>query len=173
MRKPCHDFVVARLVFMAVEMKKKNYNGERILTTNRKARHDYSVIETIEAGISLLGSEVKSCVAKEVSISEAYCVIRGGECVMLQSSISTYSNSSYMNHDVKRERVLLLHKKQIRKLKQEVEKNGMTIVPLDMHIAENGRIKVEIGLCRGKNAIDKRQSIKERETKLELKRLAR
>jgi SsrA-binding protein len=158
---------------MAVEMKKKNDKGERILTTNRKARHDYSVIETIEAGISLLGSEVKSCVAKEVSISEAYCVIRGGECVMLQSSISTYSNSSYMNHDVKRERVLLLHKKQIRKLKQEVEKNGMTIVPLDMHIAENGRIKVEIGLCRGKNAIDKRQSIKERETKLELKRLAR
>ena len=158
---------------MAVEMKKKNDKGERILTTNRKARHDYSVIETIEAGISLLGSEVKSCMAKEVSISEAYCVIRGGECVMLQSSISTYSNSSHMNHDVKRERVLLLHKRQIRKLKQEVEKNGMTIVPLDMHIAENGRIKVEIGLCRGKNAIDKRQSIRERETKLELKRLAR
>ena len=158
---------------MAVEMKKKNDKGERILTTNRKARHDYSVIETIEAGISLLGSEVKSCIAKEVSISEAYCVIRGGECVMLQSSISTYSNSSHMNHDAKRERVLLLHKRQIRKLKQEVEKNGMTIVPLDMHIAENGRIKVEIGLCRGKNAIDKRQSIRERETKLELKRLAR
>lgn len=158
---------------MVVEMKKKNDKGERILTTNRKARHNYSVIETIEAGISLLGSEVKSCVAKEVSISEAYCVIRGGECIMLQSSISTYSNSSYMNHDIKRERVLLLHKRQIWKLRQEVEKNGMTIVPLDMHIAENGRIKVEIGLCRGKNAIDKRQSIKERETKLELKRLAR
>jgi SsrA-binding protein len=78
-----------------------------------------------------------------------------------------------MNHDIKRDRVLLLHKKQIWKLKQEVEKNGMTIVPLDMHIAENGKIKVEIGLCRGKNVIDKRQSIKERETKLELKRLAR
>lgn len=154
-------------------MKKKNDNGERILTTNRKARYNYSIIETIEAGISLLGSEVKSCVAKEVSISEAYCVIRGGECVMLQSSISAYSNSSYMNHDIKRDRVLLLHKKQIWKLKQEVEKNGMTIVPLDMHIAKNGRIKVEIGLCRGKNVIDKRQSIKERETKLELKRFTR
>lgn len=161
-----------RLAF-AVKLKKKNNNGERILTTNRKARYNYSIIETIEAGISLLGSEVKSCVAKEVSISEAYCVIRGGECVMLQSSISAYSNSSYMNHDIKRDRVLLLHKKQIWKLKQEVEKNGMTIVPLDMHIAKNGRIKVEIGLCRGKNVIDKRQSIKERETKLELKRFTR
>lgn len=154
-------------------MTKKTEHAERILATNRKARHDYSIIEAIEAGIRLLGSEVKSCVAKEVSISEAYCVIRGGECVMLQSSISAYSNSSYMNHDVKRERVLLLHKRQIRKLKQEVERNGMTIVPLDMHVAQNGKIKILIGLCRGKNAIDKRQAIKERETKLELKRLAR
>ena len=162
-----------RLVFIATKMKKKNDNGERILTTNRKARYNYSIIETIEAGIVLLGSEVKSCVAKEVSISEAYCVIRGGECVMLQSSIATYSNSSYMNHDVKRDRVLLLHKRQIRKLKSEVEKNGMTIVPLDMHVAQNGKIKILIGLCRGKNAIDKRQSIKEREMKLELKRIAR
>jgi SsrA-binding protein len=151
-------------------MKKKKDNSSGIITVNRKARHDYSVIETFEAGISLVGSEVKSCVAKEVSISEAYCVIRGGECVLVQSSIAQYSNSSYMNHDARRDRVLLLHKRQIRKLKSEVEKNGMTIIPLDMHVAENGKIKILIGLCRGKNAIDKRQSIKERETRLELKR---
>lgn len=152
---------------------KKHHDGNIVITMNRKARHDYHVVETFEAGIALVGSEVKSCVAKEVSISEAYCVVRNGEVVMLNSMIAPYSQSSYMNHDKNRERKLLLHKRQIRKLKSEVEKNGMTIVPLDMHIAENGRIKVEIGLCRGKNAIDKRQSIKECETKLELKRLAR
>ena len=128
------------------------------------------MVETFEAGISLLGSEVKSCIAKELSVSEAYCVIRNGECIMLRSSIAPYLNSSYMNHDKDRERKLLLHKRQIRKIKSEVEKNGMTIIPLDVHVAPNGKIKVLIGLCRGKNAIDKRQSIKERETKLELKR---
>ena len=151
----------------------KKEEKTKIITTNRKANHDYFIVETYEAGIVLVGSEVKSCVAKEVSISEAYCVIRNGEMILVNSMIAPYASSSYLNHDKSRERRLLLHKRQIRKLKSEVEKNGMTIIPLDMHVAENGKIKVTIGLCRGKNAIDKRQSIKERETKLEMKRLTR
>ena len=151
----------------------KKEPAHRIITVNRKARHDYSVIETFEAGISLAGSEVKSCVAKEVSISEAYCVIRGGDCILVQSTIAPYANSSYMNHDSKRDRVLLLHKRQIRKLKSEVEKNGMAIIPLDMHIASNGRIKVLIGLCRGRNAIDKRHAMRERDAERDIARIAR
>lgn len=151
----------------------KKQEKTKIITTNRKANHDYFIVETYEAGIALVGSEVKSCVAKEVSISEAYCVIRNGEVILVNSMIAQYANSSYLNHDKNRERRLLMHKRQIRKLKSEVEKNGMTIVPLDMHVSENGKIKVTVGLCRGKNAIDKRQSIKERETKLEMKRLTR
>jgi SsrA-binding protein len=153
-------------------MKKKEHT-DNIITINRKARHDYTVVETFEAGISLVGSEVKSCVAKEVSISEAYCVVRNGEVFMLQSMIAQYANSSYMNHDKSRDRRLLLHKKQIRKLHSEVEKNGMTIIPLDMHIAENGRIKLMIGLCRGRKHADKRDAIRKRDTNLEMKRLTR
>ena len=152
---------------------KKEKKEDKIITVNRKARHDYTVVETFEAGISLVGSEVKSCVAKEVSISEAYCIVRGGEVFMLQSMIAQYTNSSYMNHDKNRERRLLLHKRQIRKLKAEVEKNGMTIIPLDMHVAENGKIKLLIGLCRGKKHFDKREAIKKRDTNLEIRRISR
>ena len=154
-------------------MKKKKNEADRMITVNRKARHDYTVIETVEAGISLLGSEVKSCVAKEVSISEAYCVVRGGQVVMLQSTIAPYANSTYMNHDKNRERVLLLHKREIRKLKSEVDKNGMTIVPLDMHFSEKGKIKVVIGLCRGRNSVDKRHAMRKREVSRELDSLKR
>ena len=152
---------------------KRKETKDNIITTNHKARHDYTVVETFEAGISLVGSEVKSCVAKEVSISEAYCIVRGGEMFMLQSMIAQYTNSSYMNHDKNRERRLLLHKRQIRKLKAEVEKNGMTIIPLDMHVAENGKIKLLIGLCRGKKHFDKREAIKKRDTNLEIRRISR
>ena len=152
---------------------KKEKKEAKIITVNRKARHDYTVVEAFEAGISLVGSEVKSCVAKEVSISEAYCIVRGGEVFMLQSMIAQYTNSSYMNHDKNRERRLLLHKRQIRKLKAEVEKNGMTIIPLDMHVAENGKIKLLIGLCRGKKHFDKREAIKKRDTNLEIRRISR
>lgn len=154
-------------------MKKQKEKKDNMITVNRKARHDYTVVETFEAGISLVGSEVKSCVAKEVSISEAYCIVRGGEVFMLQSMIAQYTNSSYMNHDKNRERRLLLHKRQIRKLKAEVEKNGMTIIPLDMHVAENGKIKLLIGLCRGKKHFDKREAIKKRDTNLEIRRISR
>lgn len=153
-------------------MKNKEHK-DNIITINRKARHDYNVVETFEAGISLVGSEVKSCVAKEVSISEAYCVVRNGEVIMVQSMIAQYANSSYMNHDKNRERRLLLHKRQIRKLKSEVEKKGMTIIPLDMHVADNGRIKLTIGLCKGKNTVDKRETMRRRDTERETRDLKR
>lgn len=144
-----------------------------MITVNRKARHDYTVIETIEAGISLLGSEVKSCVAKEVSIAEAYCVVNDGDVNLVHSTIASYTNSSYMNHDKNRARRLLLHKRQIRKLKIDSERKGMTIIPLDMHFSENGKIKVLIGICKGKNQSDKRNFLKERESEMELKRISR
>lgn len=141
-----------------------------VITVNRKARHDYTVVETFEAGICLVGSEVKSCIAKQVSIAEAYCVVRDGELFMRGASIAEYANSSVFNHEKVRDRKLLMHRRQILRLKSEVERNGMTIVPLDMHLSERGRIKVSIGLCRGRNTVDKREHVRERETNLELRR---
>lgn len=156
-------------------MKKHNdkTTENRTITVNRKARHDYVIIETMEAGISLLGSEVKSCVAKEVSISESYCTINDGDVNLVHSTIASYANSSYMNHDKNRVRRLLLHKRQIRKLKVDSERKGMTIIPLDMHFSEKGKIKVLIGICKGKNQHDKRNSLKERDSEMELKRISR
>lgn len=145
----------------------------RMITVNRKVRHDYAIVETMEAGISLLGSEVKSCVAKEVSIAEAYCVIEDGNVNLVHSTIASNANSSYMNHDKNRVRRLLLHKRQISKLKMDSERKGMTIIPLDMHFSENGKIKLLIGICKGKNQYDKRNSLKERENEMELKRISR
>ena len=139
--------------------------SSKTLATNRKARHDYTILESYEAGMALLGSEVKSCLEGKASISEAYCVFRDGSLFLVHSSIAPYAPSSYLNHDQHRDRRLLLHKRQLRKIRSQVEKSGMTVIPLDIHVAPNGRIKLSIAVCRGKTHADKRNALRDRETK--------
>lgn len=137
---------------------------------NRKARHEYNILENYTAGIVLQGSEVKSIKAGKANIGDAYCVITNGEVWLKNSHVSKYDSDKFTNHEEKRDRKLLLNKKEIRKLASDVQNPGYTIIPLKMFIMK-GKIKVEIGLCKGKKDYDKRESIKERDSKRELDRI--
>lgn len=137
---------------------------------NRKARHEYNILENYTAGIVLQGSEVKSIKAGKANIGDAYCVITNGEVWLKNSHVSKYDSDKFTNHEEKRDRKLLLNKKEIRRLTSDVQNPGYTIIPLKMFIMK-GKIKVEIGLCKGKKDYDKRESIKERDSKRELDRI--
>ena len=137
---------------------------------NRKARHEYNILENYTAGIVLQGSEVKSIKAGKANIGDAYCVITNGEVWLKNSHVSKYDSDKFTNHEEKRDRKLLLNKKEIRRLTSDVQNPGYTIIPLKMFIMK-GKIKVEIGLCKGKKDYDKRESIKERDIKRELDRI--
>ena len=137
---------------------------------NRKARHEYNILENYTAGIVLQGSEVKSIKAGKANIGDTYCVITNGEVWLKNSHVSKYDSDKFTNHEEKRDRKLLLNKKEIRRLTSDVQNPGYTIIPLKMFITK-GKIKVEIGLCKGKKDYDKRESIKERDSKRELDRI--
>lgn len=137
---------------------------------NRKARHEYNILENYTAGIVLQGSEVKSIKAGKANIGDAYCVITNGEVWLKNSHVSKYDSDKFTNHEEKRDRKLLLNKKEICRLTSDVQNSGYTIIPLKMFIMK-GKIKVEIGLCKGKKDYDKRESIKERDSKRELDRI--
>lgn len=137
---------------------------------NRKARHEYNILENYTAGLVLQGSEVKSIKAGKANIGDAYCVIINGEVWMKNSHISKYDSDKFTNHEEKRDRKLLLNKKEIRRLASDIQNPGYTIIPLKMFIIKC-KIKLEIGLCKGKKDYDKRESIKERDTKRELDRI--
>ena len=137
---------------------------------NRKARHEYNILENYTVGIVLQGSEVKSIKAGKANIGDAYCVITNGEVWLKNSHVSKYDSDKFTNHEEKRDRKLLLNKKEIRRLTSDVQNPGYTIIPLKMFIMK-GKIKVEIGLCKGKKDYDKRESIKERDSKRELDRI--
>jgi len=137
---------------------------------NRKARHEYNILENYTAGIVLQGSEVKSIKAGKANIGDAYCVITNGEIWLKNSHVSKYDSDKFTNHEEKRDRKLLLNKKEIRRLASDVQNPGYTIIPLKMFIMK-GKIKVEIGLCKGKKDYDKRESIKDRDSKRELDRI--
>ena len=134
---------------------------------NRKARHEYNILENYTAGLVLQGSEVKSIKAGKANIGDAYCVITNGEVWMKNSHVSKYDSDKFTNHEEKRDRKLLLNKKEIRRLTSDVQNPGYTIIPLKMFIIK-GKIKLEIGLCKGKKDYDKRESIKERDIKRNL-----
>lgn len=137
---------------------------------NRKARFNYTFIDNYEAGIMLLGSEVKSLREGKGNISEAYIIIENDEVYILNMYIAKYNESSYMNHDEYRKRKLLLHKRQILSMKKELQGTGMTIIPVSLYLSK-GKFKIEIALSKGKKDYDKRQSIKERELKRSIKEL--
>jgi len=139
---------------------------------NRKARHEYIVIEDFVAGLVLQGSEVKSIRAGKCNISDAYCYISSkGEVWLKNSHIAKYDSDRFTNHDELRERKLLLTKKEIRKLTNEVKNPGITLIPLKIFVDDHGLLKLVFGLCKGKKEYDKRESIKERDSKRELDRI--
>lgn len=142
---------------------------EKLILKNRKALHDYHILEKIEAGIVLHGMEVKAIREGRINIKEAYCLIRDDEIFLTQAHISAYSHAGYEQLDPVRQRKLLLHRKEIRRLKKKRDEQQLTIVPLALYWSGN-HIKVEIGLAKGKKLYDKRQSIAERDSKRSMER---
>lgn len=134
----------------------------KVVTTNKKARFDYHILETFEAGLVLTGAEIKSIRAGEITVNEAYVRPQGGELFLLNAYIKPYAHNGDREYDPLRPRKLLMHRREIEKLVRELETAGTTIVPLDIHL-KNGRAKIEIALGKGKAAPDKRQDIKKRE----------
>lgn len=141
----------------------------KVIAANRKARFDYHILDTFEAGLVLTGAEIKSIRAGEITVNEAYVRPQGGELFLLNAYIKPYSHSGDKEYDPRRPRKLLLHKREIEKLIRELETKGTTIVPLQLHL-KNGRAKLEIALGKGKAAPDKRQDIKKREASREVAR---
>lgn len=143
--------------------------GVKIVAANRKARFEYHILESVEAGIVLTGAEIKSLRTGEVTIAEGYIRPDRGELLLLNVYIRPYSHTSDPLYDPLRPRKLLLHRREIDRLIRQLEAKGMTLVPLDIHL-KNGRAKVEVGLAKGKSAPDKRQEIKKRESSREIAR---
>ena len=141
-----------------------------IVTSNRKAYHDYQILETLEAGIVLTGTEVKSLRLGKCSLKDAYARIRDGEAWLIGMHISPYENAGYASHDPFRERKLLLHKDEIKRLWRKVQEKGVTLIPLKVYF-KRGRAKIELGLATGKKKYDKRQEIARRDQEREMKRL--
>lgn len=141
----------------------------KILAQNKKAFHDYELIEHFEAGIALEGTEVKSCKAGKVNLRDAYVRIKDNEALVLNMNISHYEQGNIMNHEPTRTRKLLLHRKEINKLVGKSQEKGLTIVPLKIYLVKN-LVKMEIALAKGKQSHDKRNSIKEKDLKREISR---
>jgi SsrA-binding protein len=147
-------------------------DGDRTIATNRRARHDYHILETIEAGLILKGTEVKSLRAGQVTFKDSYATVRNDEAWLLGCHISPYSHGTDANHNPERDRKLLLHKREIARLSGKVAERGLTLVPLRMYFKQ-GRAKIELGLGRGKKLHDKRSALQEREVRREMDRAAR
>ena len=139
------------------------------ISRNKKASFLYHILEKYEAGIALVGTEVKSCRANQVSMQEAFATVEKNEVILHQVHIAPYDKGNRFNHSSTRQRKLLLHKNEIRKIKKAIEADGLTLIPLSFYL-KNGKIKVKLGICRGKNLIDKRNTIKKRQADREIAR---
>src|SRR5258705_6499935 len=146
--------------------------GDRPMATNRRARQEYEILETVEAGLVLRGTEVKSLRAGLVNFKDSYASVRNGEGWLLGCHINPYSHGTDANHDPERDRKLLLHKKEIDRLGGKVSEKGLTLVPLRLYF-KDGRAKIELGLARGKKLHDKRATLREREVRREMDKAAR
>ena len=151
-----------------------NWDGKkrecRSIAKNRRAFHEYEVLETYEAGIELTGTEVRSLRENNCQLTDCYALIRGGEVWLHNVHIAPYSNGNIANVDPDRKRKLLLHRKEIRLLEQKTRERGLTLVPLSMYFKENSLVKVELALARGKKIYDKRQSIAKRDSQRDIDR---
>lgn len=141
----------------------------KLVTTNKKAYHDYFIEETFEAGVELKGSEVKSIRLGNVNLKDSYAVIKNGEVFLMGSHVSPYEKGSHYNPEAKRSRRLLMHKSEIRKLNQKVKEKGYTLVVTKLYF-KDALVKVELGLAKGKEGHDKRAVLKEREQKRDIER---
>ena len=139
----------------------------KIIAQNKKAYHDYFVIEKLEAGIELFGTEVKSLRLGQVNLKDSYCSFKENEIFILGMHISPYEKGNIFNKDPLRPRKLLLHKKEILKLFSQVKQEGMTVVPLSLYL-KNAKVKVEIGLCKGKKLYDKRQDLAKKDAERQI-----
>jgi SsrA-binding protein len=146
--------------------------NERPIAENRKARHRFQVLDTLECGVALVGSEVKSLRNGKLSLEEAYGRLRDDEVWLVGSDIAEYTEANRMNHDPKRPRKLLLHRREIHKFANQAREKGLTLVPLKMYF-KKGRAKVLLGLCRGKKLHDKRESLKKADSQREMARAMR
>jgi SsrA-binding protein len=144
-------------------------SGTKLITENRRARHDYHLLDRLEAGIALTGTEVKSLRSGRVSLGQAYADVRDGEVYLVGAHISEYPQGNIANHDPDRDRKLLLHNREIASLIGKVQERGLTLVPTRLYF-KNGRVKVEIALARGKETRDKRRDIADREAKRQIER---
>lgn len=157
---------------MATKKKKNDKNSQatkgRVVIKNRRARFDYEILDTYTAGIVLQGSEIKSIRQGKASLVDSFCIVDRGEVWAKNIYIAEYFFASYNNHDTRRDRKLLLHKKEIRELAAQTKNTGLTMVPLRLFINGKGLAKVELGLAKGKKQYDKRESIKERDLKRQL-----
>lgn len=144
-------------------------SGVKYIADNRKARHDYFIHETLEAGIALTGTEVKSLRQGKANLKDSFCRIENGECMLLGMHISPYDQGNRFNHDPLRTRKLLLHKYEILKLFGKIKEKGYTLIPLNMYF-KKGKVKVTIALVTGKKLYDKRQAIAEKEVKRDMER---
>lgn len=143
--------------------------GEKLVVQNRRARHDYQVIDTFEAGIELRGTEVKSLRAGQMTLKDSYADIQQGQMYLVGAHINPYEQGNIYNHEPERDRRLLMHKHEIERLGSQVAEKGLTLIPLRVYF-KNGRAKVELGLCRGKQTHDKRASIRDKDAKREIER---
>ncbi len=142
----------------------------KVVATNRKARHDYHIEDTFEAGIVLTGSEIKSIRAGQVNLRDGFATIREGELWLINTHIAPYHQASYANHEPRRDRKLLMHRREINRLSGKLQEKGLTLVPLQLYL-KNSRAKVELGLARGKKLHDKRESMRERDDRRQIARV--
>jgi len=143
---------------------------ERVIAENRKARHDFFILSSLEAGLALVGTEVKSLRAGKASLADSYAAIEGGEAFLHHMHISPYDPASRFNHDPLRKRKLLLHRSEIRRLRRETDEKGCTLVPLRLYFNAEGRVKVILAVAKGRRAHDRRDAIAERDAQREIAR---
>ena len=147
-------------------------SGKKVLAKNRRARHDYFVQETWEAGIELKGTEVKSIRLGQIALKDCYAQVKNGEMIALGMHISPYEKGSFSNTDPNRPKRLLMHKAEIRKLNQAVMEKGLALIPLSVYL-KDGRVKVELALCKGKKLYDKRDDMAKRDIQRDIDRTIR
>ncbi len=151
-------------------MAKKSEDKENLTFVNKKAKKEYEILETLEAGIQLLGSEVKSIRAGKVNLNDAFVLPRNGEMYIMNLKIAPYENAKHFGHEETRSRKLLMHKKEIVRWTSKVKEKRLTIIPLKLYFNNKGIVKVEIALCRGKKLYDKRQDERRKEDQMQIQR---
>ncbi|MEN8151053.1 MAG: SsrA-binding protein SmpB [Planctomycetota bacterium] len=149
--------------------KQPDDDGRKLIARNKRARYRYEVLEKVQAGLVLRGSEVKSLRAGRVALADAFARFRGDELFLVNCHIATYDEASYNNHEPTRSRKLLLTKRELKKIRERIDQRGFTIVPLSLYFTR-GLAKVELGVCRGKATHDRRESLKKREAEREMRR---